>query len=246
MKKNNFATANNTNAKEINAMKKNSFATANNTNAKEINAMNKKNIATADNTSVKEMQNMKKNKKELTVSESRQKAFTYIIYMMVGSYFKNMVCADAEYITEAEKEYNKLTEDEQVFLENQIIRYTERQLLKGIASRIWKEGVSVHAKRNNKESQKITFLGKDFELSFLVDHADGRGAIIRTAYVDHKNKVVTGLIRTVLCNRTQVWYNPSIQDKMEKGAALDEMPVFTEFSLTKGTSEKLTNLDKAG
>ena len=222
MKKNNFATTDINNTKETNAMKKNSNASANNTNAKEINAMNKKNIATADNTSVKEMQNMKKNKKELTVSESRQKAFTYIIYMMVGSYFKNTVCADAEYITEAEKEYNKLTEDEQVFLENQIIRYTERQLLKGIASRIWKESVSVHAKRNNKESQKITFLGKDFELSFLVDHADGRGAIIRTAYVDHKNKVVTGLIRTILRPRTEVWYNPAVRDAMEKYESITE------------------------
>ena len=44
-----------------------------------------------------------------TPTTTTQKAFTYIIYMMVGSYFKNTVCADAEYITEAEKEYNKLT-----------------------------------------------------------------------------------------------------------------------------------------
>ena len=243
MKKNNFATADNNNTKETNTMNKNSNASANNTNAKEINAMNKKNIATADNTSVKEMQNMKKNKKELTVSESRQKAFTYIIYMMVGSYFKNTVCADAEYITEAEKEYNKLTEDEQVFLENQIIRYTERQLLKGIASRIWKEGVSVHAKRNNKESQKITFLGKDFELSFLVDHADGRGAIIRTAYVDHKNKVVTGLIRTILRPRTEVWYNPAVRDAMEKHESITECPECTKM-LPAGSEEM--ELPKAG
>jgi hypothetical protein len=227
-KANTLVTVNHT-EKENNEMKNaNAMATVNN-NEKETKAMNHKN-----------------NKKTLTLMESRQVAFTYIIYMMVGSYFKKTVCADTEYLNNAELEYNKLTEDEQVFLEEQIIRYTNRQLLKGIASRIWKEAVMVYAKRNTKESQRIEFKGKDFELAFIVDYADGRGAIIRTAFVDHKNKVVTGLIRTVLCNRTQVWYNPSVKEKMENGAAIDEMPVFTEFPLTKDTSEELTNLDKAG
>lgn len=190
--------------------------------------MKNKLIASLEIITNKETRSMndKNNKtKNISLSESRQMAFTYIIYMMVGSYFKHMVCKDTDYMNAAEKEYFKLTEEEQIFLETQIIRYSERQLLKGLTERIWKEAVSVEAKKYKKDSQCIKFKGKDFELTFLIDHADGRGAIIRTGFADHKNKVLTDLIRTILRNRTEVWYHPDIKEKMQYRGPVAEEPV---------------------
>ncbi len=104
----------------------------------------------------------------------RQTAFNYVIYMIVGSYFRSARCRDRAREGRMHFHYREMKEREQIRMEDVCIRYAEKVLL-GLPKHFWEEDVEVRFVRNDcGDDTLVCFAGKGFVLAVGGRYAGGR------------------------------------------------------------------------
>ena len=99
-----------------------------------------------------------------------QAALEYATYMIVGSYFKKVICQRAK--LQEQKLflcYQEQKREVQYHLEEQCIAYAEKVLLNIFPKEMWEQEVVVHFKRLPNEKNAICFEGKRCILILYVE-----------------------------------------------------------------------------
>ena len=108
-----------------------------------------------------------------------QKAMEYIMYMMVGSYFKDVKCASHTLEKKLFLYYKDIKVDAQYSLEEKCINYTEKVLMKALPEKIWNEEVKAVLKVDDSSLKTvIIFEGKDFSLKLKCDCTNKSNPVI--------------------------------------------------------------------
>ena len=96
---------------------------------------------------------------------SRQTAFNYVIYMIVGSYFRKAECRDRARERAMRFHYRQLSQREQLRMESLCIRYAE-EMLSALPARFREEDVEVRFVKNTTgDDTLVCFEGWDFFLA---------------------------------------------------------------------------------
>lgn len=98
-------------------------------------------------------------------------AIAYVIYMIVGSYFKKTVCKSTMKEKQLKVVYGETKRDTQIKLEERCIKYVESKLLSIAPEEIFDDMAEVHFKLN-KEANRIDviFTGFDWRLTMWGDN----------------------------------------------------------------------------
>ena len=99
-----------------------------------------------------------------------QRAMEYIIYMMVGSYFKSAKCNSKVLERRLLLHYREMGDKLQIERELKCINYVEGYLMKRVPERIWSEDVVVTMAPDAETGKMIvSFKGRNFTLSISYD-----------------------------------------------------------------------------
>lgn len=99
----------------------------------------------------------------------RLNAMEYIIYMMIGSYFKSAKCTSKILEQRLFLYYKDMNEKTQIEKETKIINYAENILKKSVGEHIWEEDVLVNFGTGWSKGTQVSFEGKDWSLIIYVD-----------------------------------------------------------------------------
>ena len=94
-----------------------------------------------------------------------QTAFEYVIYMMLGSYFRKAICKNRNLEKNMYVQYLEQKEKSQIQMEDICIRYVERKLMSNFPDWFWEQDVEVRfCPTDMKGIREVQFHGKDFVL----------------------------------------------------------------------------------
>ena len=94
-----------------------------------------------------------------------QTAFEYVIYMMLGSYFKKAVCKNKLLEKKLFVQYLEQKEKKQLQMEDICIRYVEKKLMPNFPEKFWEQEVEVKFCPTDINGVKeVQFHGKDYIL----------------------------------------------------------------------------------
>lgn len=93
-------------------------------------------------------------------------AITYVIYMIMGSYFKKAVCKSTMKEKQLKVVYCETKRDTQIKMEERCINYIENRFLDVAPEEIFNDMVEVHFAVNHKEKRTdVVFIGFDWKLT---------------------------------------------------------------------------------
>ena len=102
-----------------------------------------------------------------------QNAFNYAVYMMIGSYFREMEAISECYIQKLYLYYVENKRERQYDLEDLAIDYAEDVLMKQLPAELWKERVTVSFTKNGDRNYVI-FEGARYTLVVENSYRGGR------------------------------------------------------------------------
>ena len=114
-----------------------------------------------------------------------QAALEYATYMIIGSYFKKVICDRAK--LQEQKlflHYQEQKREVQYYLEEQCIAYAEKVLMNIFPEEIWEQEMVVHFKRLPNDKNAICFEGKRGILILSVERKGNKK-------MEFKNSLVT-------------------------------------------------------
>lgn len=92
-------------------------------------------------------------------------AIAYVVYMIMGSYFKKTVCKSPMKEKQLKVVYGETKRDNQIKMEERCINYVENKLLGVAPEEIFGDMVEVHFKPNEAENRiDVIFIGFDWKL----------------------------------------------------------------------------------
>lgn len=109
---------------------------------------------------------------------NNQNAFNYAVYMMLGSYFKQMEAVSESYVQKLYLYYVENKRERQYSFEDIAIRFVERVLQKQLPEEIWQERVLVSFFARDGRNY-VAFQGARYT---LVVQNDYRGAHTKLQY----------------------------------------------------------------
>lgn len=93
-------------------------------------------------------------------------AITYVIYMIMGSYFKKAVCKSTMKEKQLKVVYCETKRDTQIKMEERCINYIENKFIGVAPEEIFDDMVEVHFKLNHEEKRTdVVFIGFDWKLT---------------------------------------------------------------------------------
>lgn len=93
-------------------------------------------------------------------------AIAYVIYMIMGSYFKKTVCKSTMKERQLKVVYGETKRDNQIKMEERCINYIENKFIGVAPEEIFGDMVEVRFKPNEKEDRiDVIFTGFDWELT---------------------------------------------------------------------------------
>lgn len=102
-----------------------------------------------------------------------QNSFNYALYMMLGSYFKQMEAVSASYVQKLYLYYKENKRERQYDLEDIVIRFAEQTLRKELPEDIWQERMSVSFATKGGQNY-IIFDGAQYTLTVACNYRGGR------------------------------------------------------------------------
>lgn len=93
-------------------------------------------------------------------------AIVYVIYMIMGSYFKKAVCKSTMKEKQLKVVYCETKRDTQIKMEERCINYIENKFIGVAPEEIFDDMVEVHFALNHKEKRTdVVFIGFDWKLT---------------------------------------------------------------------------------
>lgn len=107
-------------------------------------------------------------KKEM--GKDLQKAMEYVVYMMVGSYFRKTECESRWMEDTLHIEYLETKEKTQDMMEKQCIYFVEKVLRKKLPKQVWNEKMEVRFVSFPDGSSEVRFQGAYYMLRVFVQY----------------------------------------------------------------------------
>lgn len=104
------------------------------------------------------------------MNKDLQKAMEYVVYMMIGSYFKGIRCASRWMEDSLHIEYLEVKEKTQDIMEKKCIRYMRRKLWPCMPRQIWREQMEVSFVSFSDGSSEVRFQGEQYMLRIFVKY----------------------------------------------------------------------------
>lgn len=95
-------------------------------------------------------------------NSNEQKAMEYVVYMMVGSYFKKSSCISKWMEGRAFIEYKEMNVNKQLVMEEMSINFVEKVLLKELPQDVWQKEMRVKFNSYEDGSSEIRFTGGEY------------------------------------------------------------------------------------
>lgn len=90
----------------------------------------------------------------------------YVVYMIMGSYFKKAVCTSSIKERQLKVVYSETKRDNQMNLEERCINYIDSKIVPYVPEEIFEDMVEVHFVPNKKENRlDVVFIGFDWKLT---------------------------------------------------------------------------------
>ena len=118
-----------------------------------------------------------------TTNKNNQNAFNYAMYMMLGSYFKQMSAASDYYIKKMYLYYIELGKEKQYRLEDIVIDFAEKVLQCELPEEIWREQVKIFFREEN-DCICVAFVGDRYT---LIVESNYRGKRTKLKYKVKRN-----------------------------------------------------------
>ncbi len=113
------------------------------------------------------------NEKQIT----KQKALDYCMYMILASYFENIVLKSPIQEKNLLLHYKDLKPQEQIDLEEQCIRYLQK-VEKKIPAVIWEQPMEIHlVGRPDKASTKLKLVSEPYIIEVMTEYQKGKPEI---------------------------------------------------------------------
>lgn len=94
-----------------------------------------------------------------------QSAFEYVLYMMLGSYFKKAVCSNKLFERKLHMQYLQQKEKQQVLMEEICIRLVENELMPQLPEEFWEQKMKVRFVPTSVTGMReIQFIGAEYAL----------------------------------------------------------------------------------
>lgn len=94
----------------------------------------------------------------------------YIIYMIMGSYFKKAVCKSEIRLKQLMVSYGETKRDTQIKIEEKCISYIDNEIIGHVPEDIFNDMVEVHFRNNDTlKRQEVEFDGYDWKLFMWSD-----------------------------------------------------------------------------
>ena len=101
---------------------------------------------------------------------NNQMAFSYALYMMLGSYFRKTVCTSSIMEQKMHLWYAEVQKDTQLNMEKQCISYIEKKLIPVMPKAFWNEKMEVHLSMDERRERiELRFEGAEYMLRVFVN-----------------------------------------------------------------------------